>query len=486
MAQNIEKVEYFIDSDPGYGVGTSVGLTAGTPLNLSFPVDVSFQEEGFHFLTIRAKDANNKWGMSLVRPFYVSSLSSALTSPSIVKMEYFIDADPGFGVATNIPVTAGSPITKNIAISLPGSLSDGFHFLTIRGKDENNKWSLSLVRPFYISSLSSSNSSSSIVKMEYFIDSDPGFGAATNVPVTAGSPITKNVGISLPGSLADGFHFLSLRAKDANGKWGLVLTRPFYKDRLAGNALPSIVQMEYFIDNDPGFGAATAVGVTPASEVSKNLMINLGSLSNGEHRLFIRAKGVNGRWSLVGMKAFSVQDDVVYASNVPDEWCKQTVFNIPFTAGGTFASNNVFTAQLSDANGDFSSPVDIGSLSGTTSGTITALIPAGVALGAGYKIRIVSSNPVVSNGTPYDFAILAECPPPCPTSITLANPTDNISSGTELLKASATGGFIEAANHINGNGTKATYSAEAYILLQPGFIVNSGAVFLTEFGGCNE
>lgn len=64
--------------------------------------------------------------------------------------------------------------------------------------------------------------------------------------------------------------------------------------------------------------------------------------------------------------------------------------SVPFTTGGTFESGNVFTAQLSDANGSFAIPTNIGT--GTTS-PISATIPAGKPSGTGYRIRVVSSDP---------------------------------------------------------------------------------------------
>jgi hypothetical protein len=50
---------------------------------------------------------------------------------------------------------------------------------------------------------------------------------------------------------------------------------------------------------------------------------------------------------------------------------------------------------LSDANGGYASPTAIGSISSTTGGIITAGIPLGTAAGGGYRIRVVSSDPVM-------------------------------------------------------------------------------------------
>lgn len=58
-----------------------------------------------------------------------------------------------------------------------------------------------------------------------------------------------------------------------------------------------------------------------------------------------------------------------------------------------FRPNNVFTAQLSNASGSFSTPVSIGSRAGDSSGTILCIIPAGTVTGGGYRIRITTTNP---------------------------------------------------------------------------------------------
>ena len=71
--------------------------------------------------------------------------------------------------------------------------------------------------------------------------------------------------------------------------------------------------------------------------------------------------------------------------------------SVPFTSVGTFNAGNVYTAQLSNAAGSFASPISIGTVTSTAnSGTIAATIPAGTAAGTGYRIRVVSSNPVVT------------------------------------------------------------------------------------------
>ncbi len=67
--------------------------------------------------------------------------------------------------------------------------------------------------------------------------------------------------------------------------------------------------------------------------------------------------------------------------------------SVPFTISGTFNSENIFTAQLSDETGSFLSPVSIGTLTGTSAGTIPATVPGDATSGTAYRIRVIASDP---------------------------------------------------------------------------------------------
>ena len=102
-----------------------------------------------------------------------------------------------------------------------------------------------------------------------------------------------------------------------------------------------------------------------------------------------------------------VQDNIVIIGNIPTSWCKTTNFNIPST--GTYTAGNIFTAQLSNLTGSFSSPTTLGTLTATTSGTIIGTIPNTVVLGNGYLIRVISSTPSIANSPTKTINITALC-----------------------------------------------------------------------------
>ena len=76
-------------------------------------------------------------------------------------------------------------------------------------------------------------------------------------------------------------------------------------------------------------------------------------------------------------------------------FCSESSVIVIFSASGTYTSGNVFTAQLSNAAGSFTSPVNIGTLTATMSGTISVTIPSNTASGTGYRIRVIASNPSI-------------------------------------------------------------------------------------------
>ncbi len=70
--------------------------------------------------------------------------------------------------------------------------------------------------------------------------------------------------------------------------------------------------------------------------------------------------------------------------------------SIPYTLTGTMYDDNVVIAQLSDASGSFASPVILGMMTTTTSGTITGVIPANTPSGSAYRVRVVTTNYAVT------------------------------------------------------------------------------------------
>ena len=92
-AQSPERVEYFLDTDPGYGLAQIVDNISVGNNELTF--DLSSAEAGAHILYVRAQDSEGRWSSTIARPLFINRLQD------IVRVEYFFDdADPGIGLAT--------------------------------------------------------------------------------------------------------------------------------------------------------------------------------------------------------------------------------------------------------------------------------------------------------------------------------------------------------------------------------------------------
>ncbi|MCS7074716.1 MAG: T9SS type A sorting domain-containing protein, partial [Bacteroidia bacterium] len=77
-------------------------------------------------------------------------------------------------------------------------------------------------------------------------------------------------------------------------------------------------------------------------------------------------------------------------------YCPGDPISVSYTITGTLSPGNQFTIELSDANGSFANPTVIGTVSSTANtGTLNGTIPAGTPSGTGYRVRVVSSNPVI-------------------------------------------------------------------------------------------
>ncbi|MBD2700500.1 hypothetical protein IC229_07630 [Spirosoma sp. BT702] len=324
QAQNVSKIEYYVDTDPGFGQGVNVPITAGLDVTASFAININSLPAGFHQVFIRSfvtpyqvqengtPVTKGGWSLTNVRIFYKEDFIAASTTlPNVVKGEYFIDTDPGFGSGTTIPVTSGSDLS-NVTLTFDiTSLTPGFHQLFVRFRDANGSWGLTQKRLFYKQNLTVSPTVlANIVKAEYFFDTDPGFGSGTAIAVSPASNLNNISFTADVTALATGFHNLYIRFRDSNGNWSHTPTRTFYKEAIqpTGNTLPNIVKGEYFIDNDPGFDKATSIAITAGSDLSNiTFDFNITSLSDGFHKLYTRFKDEKQQWSLTNTRTFYKQ-----------------------------------------------------------------------------------------------------------------------------------------------------------------------------------
>ncbi|MEP7106386.1 MAG: hypothetical protein ABI760_00360 [Ferruginibacter sp.] len=145
-----------------------------------------------------------------------------------------------------------------------------------------------------------------VIQAEYFIDVDKGLGS--NTIFTFANPLpdgSYNLNISLTGE-AVGNHKLYIRTKDSNGKWSLTTRKDI--EVVSSNIIKKIVGGAYFFDVDPGFNlAATSITISPQdTAILQNFTAVTGSLPVGYHKLYIRLKDNDGKWSLTTRRNIEV------------------------------------------------------------------------------------------------------------------------------------------------------------------------------------
>ncbi len=230
-APDLAAGEYFIDVDPGVGQGQSFAVTPGAQASAAFAVNTSGLPVGFHSLSMRFKDVNGLWGMTAARLFYIygaSGGSGGGPAPDLAAGEYFIDVDPGVGQGQSFGITTGPQASAAFAVDA-SALPIGFHNLSMRFKDVNGLWGMTEARLFYVygGNGGSTTPASPIVASEYFFDADPGVGNGTALPTGAPQDnVSVNTAIDAS-ALAIGAHVLTIRMKDADGRWGIAESRPF-------------------------------------------------------------------------------------------------------------------------------------------------------------------------------------------------------------------------------------------------------------------
>jgi len=144
-----------------------------------------------------------------------------------------------------------------------------------------------------------------INKSEYFFDTDPGVGKATDLSIITDDTVTINSTIPIS-SLSSGFHKLVIRFRTDSGRWSLNEARPFYVSGPQPGVATMITRGEYFYDTDPGVGKATAVSFTADDSILYNSAIPVSSLSAGFHKLVLRFRDNNNQWSLNEARPFYV------------------------------------------------------------------------------------------------------------------------------------------------------------------------------------
>jgi hypothetical protein len=244
-AQQFSTVEYYFDTDPGYGNGSHTTIT-GSAIDADISFTISALTTGMHILYTRVKDNAGHWGTTYQKNIFINNGSAGASS--ITTAEYFFDTDPGFGNGTQITLS-GAMIDADVNFNM-GSLTAGSHTLYLRLKNNSGAWSTVYQSNLFVNS--GNAGSAMLTGAEYYFDTDPGVGHATTIVLNSNNLLDSSLKLNTAG-LANGIHTLVIRLKNNNNAWSTS-----YANDVAVysgiDSIPSITSLEVFNDTDRGIG----------------------------------------------------------------------------------------------------------------------------------------------------------------------------------------------------------------------------------------
>ena len=204
--------------------------------------------------------------------------TAATAQKTIAERQYWID-----GNITEAQVLAESPTSISI-----GDLKPGLHSLTVRVKDSEGLWSSQVAKYFIVPFASTSVTSNSIEKHQYWIDGD--LQAAVTSTSQPSAIVIEN--------LKPGLHSLTVRVQDNAGVWSSQVAKyfivPFASTSIADK---TIKEHQYWIDGQ------IEARVTQEQQPD---IIDIESLKPGLHSLTVRVQDNAGMWSSQVAKYFIV------------------------------------------------------------------------------------------------------------------------------------------------------------------------------------
>jgi hypothetical protein len=319
---SLSQAEYFWDTDPGEGNGTTITASDGSFNSAFEKIAISglgAPSVGLHKFCVRVKDNLGVWSPVVTNVIKVESTTTP-TPVSLTQAEYFWDADPGEGNAIPLSATDGNfnSAFEKVAVAGLNAPSVGFHKFSIRVKDNQGIWSPAFTNIVNVGA-TTSPIPVSLSQAEYFWDTDPGEGNAIPLLATDSNfnSAFEKVAVTGLNAPSTGMHKFSIRIKDNQGVWSPVFTNVVNVGSTTTPIPISLSQAEYFWDTDPGEGSGTAFLATDGNfdsafeKIQKTAIPIVNPV--GLHIFNVRVKDNSGVWSPVFKNAIFIE--TVLANN---------------------------------------------------------------------------------------------------------------------------------------------------------------------------
>lgn len=156
--------------------------------------------------------------LMLAACFWLACTVSSAQSSQLKKLEYAFNTDPGPGNGTQILLQQAGQLDTELVLDVSG-LPTGVHRLFYRVQDMADGWSITQTCSFF--KFPGNDNNSVITQLEYFFDTDPGFGNGTPISFQPGNIVSDTFSFPVPDN-GDSSRTLYVRAMDNRGAWSLL------------------------------------------------------------------------------------------------------------------------------------------------------------------------------------------------------------------------------------------------------------------------
>jgi hypothetical protein len=339
IAQELE-AELFFNNDPGFGNGIAFDPQSNESVDMIIAQAAEMLEHGKHSVFVRITE-NGKWSHYGFAGFVIVQESF---HASLVAGEYFFNSESGAGEGNILSMDASDAIDLELTANTAG-LTQGRHYLHFR-VGNGSVWSHYRQMSFMVNS----SESIPINGAEFFINEDPGQGAATVSAIEAGNEIDFMLDLS-PESLEPGRQFLHFRVRNGH-LWSHYTQFPFTVTR-SDESIAPLASLQFFINEseEEAHNWTTELLIESADSIDDDFSFSAHGLPAGVNELYLKINDSNNYMSHYIPVEFVVCESIhpvletdgtlltCLTDETPDAW--QWLLNgdtIPGATGATFTA----------------------------------------------------------------------------------------------------------------------------------------------------
>ena len=276
----VTNIEYWVDTDSDNRTTAAV-----TNDSIAFTLDASTLHEGMHTLYYRFKDNEGEYSIPYAWQFFVVR-HVVNTIIKVTDIEYWVDTD--YDNRSTMTVTDDS-----VAFTLDAStLREGMHTLYYRFRDNEGEHSYLHAWDFFVARYVN-NDSINVTEVEYWVDT---IRSNTQTKSVTDGAVAFTIDAS---AMRQGLHTLFYRFRDNENGYSYLHTWQFFVVRLRQYETPSVIQCEYWFDDN--VANRQTVDVTEPNAV---LSISAVGMKSGTHTFYYRFRDNEGEYGQLYMHQF--------------------------------------------------------------------------------------------------------------------------------------------------------------------------------------